>query len=171
MADDSLDLVRVGRIAKAHGIQGEVVVRPDAAGSASLLTQQAAFLKPRDGEPERVEIASARTMHEAWLVRFAGCEDRTAAEKLAGREVWLPREALPALGEGEFYVEDLIGSEVRSVSGERLGEVVEVIETGAVPILEIQGDRRFQVPLVDTFVKEIDVEDGVVVVEAPVEEG
>ncbi len=170
MAGDSQRLVRVGKVTKAHGIRGEVMVRPDEPDSTTLLSQKAAFLKAPGREPELVAIASARSAHEAWLVRFEGCADRTAAEAYAGREVLLPRESLPELEEGEFYVEDLLGMQVRSPAGAVLGKVVEVVDAGAVPVLEIQGPRRFQVPLADTFVRSVDVAAGVVLLEPPEEE-
>ncbi|HEY3446986.1 MAG TPA: ribosome maturation factor RimM [Myxococcales bacterium] len=169
MAGDSQRLARVGRVSKAHGIRGEVMVRPDDPESTTLLSQKAAFLKAPDREVELVPIESVRTAHEAWLVRFEGCDDRTTAEAYVGREVLLPRESLPQLDEGEFYAEDLVGLQVTSTSGEVLGKVVEVIDAGGVPVLEIQGQRRFQVPLADTFVKAIDLKAGVVQLDPPVE--
>ncbi|MBI5545854.1 MAG: 16S rRNA processing protein RimM [Deltaproteobacteria bacterium] len=170
MADDPQRLVRLGKVTRAHGIRGEVTVRPDQADSSSLFAFEEVFLKASDGEPERVKIDAARTAHESWLVRFAGCLDRTAAERLAGREVLVPRESLPPPGEGEFYADDLVGLEVRSADGQVLGKVVRLFDAGAVPVLEIEGPRSFQVPLVDTFVRKIDVAAGVVEVEAPEEE-
>ena len=156
----------------AHGIRGEVLVRPDDPTSTTLLSRKAAFLKAPEREVELVSIATARPTHEAWLVRFEGCEDRTTAEAYAGREVLLPRDSLPELEEGEFYAEDLLGLQVRSSAGEALGKVVEVVDAGAVPVLEVEGEgrRRFQVPLVDTFVRSIDLEAGVVQVDPPEEE-
>lgn len=170
MAGDSQRLVRVGKVTKAHGIRGEVMVRPDDPDSTTLLSQKAAFLKAPEREVELVSISSVRAAHEAWLVRFEGCEDRTTAEAYAGREVLLSREVLPELEEGEFYLEDLLGLQVKGPSGEALGKVVEVVDAGAVPVLEIQGQRRFQVPLADTFVRRIDVEGGVVELTPPEEE-
>jgi len=168
---DPQRLVRIGKIARAHGIRGEVAIKPDESGSTTLLTQPRAWLKWRDGRVEPVEIASARTVNEGWLVRFANCPDRTAAEKFGGVEVFLPRECLPELEDGEFYADDLVGLRVESVSGEDLGKVTQVFDGGAVPVLEVEGRRSLQIPLVDTFVKRVDQVAGVVVVETPEEAG
>ena len=172
MALDPKRLVRIGTIAKAHGLRGEVIVRPDDPESTTLLTQKEAWLKAKGAEAEPMEIETARTAHEAVLMRFKGCLDRTQAEKLAGREVLLPRERLPETEEGEFYAEDLVGLAVQSPDGTELGKVAEVVETrpGVPAVLEIEGPKSFQVPLVDTFVKRIDIVAGVIVVEAPEEE-
>jgi len=173
MAGDPQRLVRIGKIAKAHGIRGEVVVRPDEKTSTSLLNQKEAWLKAEGGEAVKVAIVSARTTHEAILVWFAGCPDRTAAEKLAGREVLLPRERLPQTDEGEFYADDLVGLAVQSPGGVALGKVAAVVEAGVgMPaVLEIEGPTKsFEVPLVDTFVKRIDIEAGLLVIEPPEED-
>lgn len=170
MPGDPQRLVRIGRIAKAHGIRGEVTIRPDEPDSTSLLEQEEVWLKAGQGDPERFEIEQARPAHQAILVRFVGFEDRTAAETLAGREVWLPRDRLEELEEGEFYADDLVGLKAVAPEGAELGRVVAVEDHGAVPILEIQGARRFQVPLVETFVRRIDLEAGVVEIVAPEEE-
>jgi len=170
MPGDSQRLVRVGRITKAHGIRGEVMVRPDDSTSTSLLSQSSVFLRMSGEEARPACIEASRPAHEAWLVRFEGCEDRTAAEKYVGLEVLLPRGCLPELEEGEFYADDLLGLQVRSVDGADLGKVMEVIDAGAVPVLEIVGDRRFQVPLADTFVRAIDLEAGIIEVVPPEEE-
>jgi 16S rRNA processing protein RimM len=170
MAGDPHRLLRVGKIVRAHGIHGEVTVRPDEASSTTLLSQKDAFLKAPSGRVELVVIEAARTAHQAVLMRFAACPDRTAAEKLVGREVLLPRDRLPDLEPGEFYAEDLVGLAVTSVAGERLGTVERVSDAGGVPVLEVVGSKAFQVPLVDSFVKKVDVEVGVIVVEPPEEE-
>lgn len=169
MPSDPQRFVRIGKIARAHGIRGEVAVRLEEPSSTTLLMQKAVWLKA-DGEPEPAEIETARAAHGGLLVRFVGCYDRTAAEKLAGREVWLPRACLPKPQDGEYYVADLVGLEARSPAGVALGKVVEVVDTGGVPVLEIEGDRRFQIPLVETFVQRIDLEAGLAVLEVPEEE-
>ena len=174
MAADPKRLLRIGRVVKAHGLRGEVSVRPDVADSTTLLSQKGAWLRAKGGEPGFVEIESARTAHEAILVRFKGCADRTAAELLCGREVLLPREFLPEPDPGEFYAADLIGlAVVRSQGGgEALGKVVDAHETGGAPVLEIEREpgNSLQVPLADTFVKRIDLAAGVIEIELPQED-
>ena len=75
--------------------------------------------------------------------------DRTAAEKLRGTALTVPRSALPALGEGEYYHADLIGLAAVSSEGEPLGEVIAVENFGAGDVLEIKRPtgKRFMVPM------------------------
>src|SRR5690348_11017533 len=96
----------VGRIARAHGIRGELAVRVDDPQSSVLLEVKAVRLA---GEERDRAILGARAAHTEVLLRLEGVADRTAAELLKGREVQVPREALPPAPEGEFYYTDLVG--------------------------------------------------------------
>lgn len=88
------------------------------------------------------------------IARFAEIKDRTAAEKLRGTALTVPRDALPPLAEGEYYYADLIGLPAVSIDGEALGTCIAVENFGAGDVLEIErpgvdGKRgkRFMVPM------------------------
>ncbi len=90
------------------------------------------------------------------IARFAGVTDRTAAEKLRGTALTVPRESLPPLGEGEYYYADLIGLPCVSTDGTDLGTCVAVENYGAGDILEIEkpDSKRFMVPMREDSVPE-----------------
>ena len=94
------------------------------------------------------------------IARFAEVADRTAAEKLRGTALTVPRATLPPLAEGEYYHADLIGLAAVSDSGEPLGTVVAVENFGAGDVIEIErpDGRRFMVPMRDEAVPEWDAE-------------
>lgn len=88
------------------------------------------------------------------IARFAEIKDRTAAEKLRGTALTVPRDALPPLAEGEYYYADLIGLPAVTIDGEALGTCIAVENFGAGDVLEIErpgvdGKRgkRFMVPM------------------------
>lgn len=83
------------------------------------------------------------------IARFAEIADRTAAEKLRGTELSVPRSALPPLGEGEYYHADLIGLTAIAENGDPIGTVIEVENFGAGDVLEIEkpDGKRFMVPM------------------------
>jgi 16S rRNA processing protein RimM len=83
------------------------------------------------------------------IARFAEIPDRTAAEKLRGTVLTVPRSALPPLGEGEYYHADLLGLAAVSDAGEALGEVIAVEDFGAGDVIEIlrPDGRKFMVPM------------------------
>ena len=100
------------------------------------------------------------------VARFAGVADRTAAEKLRGTALTVPRSSLPALAEGEYYHVDLIGLPAVSSTGEALGTCIAIDNFGAGDVLEIErpagedGKRgaRFMVPMRVEAVPEWDAE-------------
>ncbi|GIU89431.1 MAG: ribosome maturation factor RimM [Acidimicrobiia bacterium] len=108
---------------------------------------------------EAVEIATSRPHQGALLVRFVGVEDRTGAERL--RNKVLTADALAEPPEGEVWVHELIGAEVRDGAGAHLGRVVAVEANPAHDLLVLDGGGL--VPMV--FV--VETAPGVVVVDVP----
>ena len=119
----------------AHGIKGEVRVKtftltPDALGAYGPLTTD-------DGRRLLIGALRAGKPGEA-VVRFDGVADRNAAEALKGRQLFVPREALPAPEEDEFYHADLVGLAVEDTSNTALGRVRALHNFGAGDVMEIE---------------------------------
>ncbi len=123
----------VGRVRKAHGIRGEVVVElisdePDAVFASG----RRVFAGTASGDlaPNRLElhIRSARPFNEGLLVGFDEVADRTAAETWRGRYLLLPADELPSPDDDEVYVHELLGMRVELESGEVVGTVDETYE-------------------------------------------
>lgn len=135
--------VTLAAVAGAHGISGEVRLKLFAESIESLSRHETV----RVGE-RQLTLKSVKPGGGGAIARFAEVHDRTAAEKLRGQLVTVPRSALPPLEEGEYYHADLIGLPCESLEGEPLGTVVAVENFGAGDILEIEraGGRRSMVP-------------------------
>lgn len=111
-------------------------------------------------------VQDLRMQGKGWIVKLAGIDDRTAAERLVGQFFGAPREALPATGKDEFYWADLVGLQVVNERQETLGRVKELIESGAHAVLVVtegQGEtaRERLLPFVGQVVKDVDVSAGV----------
>jgi 16S rRNA processing protein RimM len=144
--------VTLAAVTGAHGVTGEVRLKLFGEGLEAL----AAHKRFNEGS---LTLARARDDGKGGAIaRFAEVADRTAAEKLRGTALTVPRSALPPLGEGEYYHADLIGLEAVSDTGEPLGPVVAVENFGAGDILEIErpDGRRFMVPMTPVAVPEWD---------------
>ncbi|MFC3097587.1 ribosome maturation factor RimM [Alteraurantiacibacter palmitatis] len=140
--------ITLAAITGAHGVTGEVRLKLFGEGIASLKAH-----KSFNGGA--LTLTSLRDDGKGGgIARFAECADRTAAEKLRGTALAVPREALPPLAEGEYYHADLIGLAAVSDAGEPLGTVIAVDNFGAGDVIEIerpapegQRPRRFMVPM------------------------
>lgn len=164
----SPETVTVGRILRPHGVRGELKVEvlsdvPDrfAPGSRLLLVRQG-------GAPVERTVESIRALQGGFgVVRLAGVGDRDAAEAL--RDAWLevPRSAVPAAAEGEYYQYELIGCRCTD-GGEELGTVVDVIEDGGGLLLVVEGaGRRLPIPFVRGFLRQVDVAGRTIALELP----
>jgi 16S rRNA processing protein RimM len=123
----------VGRVRKAHGIRGELVVETITdAPDAIFASGRRVFAGTVTGDlaPNRLElhVDGVRPFNEGLLVRFAEVHDRTAAELWRGRYLLLPAEELPQPDDDEVYVHELIGMRVELVGGEPVGTVEETYE-------------------------------------------
>lgn len=137
MADDSP--VTLAVIIGAHGVTGEVRLKV----FAEDLSAHRSF------NGGALTLKSVRHGNNGAIARFAEIPDRTAAEKLRGTELAVPRTALPPLGEGEYYHADLIGLAAISEAGDPIGIVVAVENFGAGDVIEIEraDAKRFMIPM------------------------
>ncbi len=138
--------VTLAVVTGAHGVTGEVrlkVFADDLSAHRSFNGGALTLRAVRDGA-------------NGTIARFAEVTDRTAAEALRGTELTVPRDALPPLGDGEYYHADLIGLAVVSSAGDTIGAVVSVDNFGASDVLEIEraDGYRFMVPMTPAAVPE-----------------
>jgi 16S rRNA processing protein RimM len=145
-----------GRVGRPHGLDGSFhVTRPRGA-----LLALGAVVRVGDAEAEIVRRAGTE---ERPILRLAGHEDRAAAEALRGSDLLVDRGAAPALGEDEWYAEDLEGCRVVDGSVD-VGRVRRLLALPSCEALEVERDGHGDliVPLVRDAVRSVDVADGVV---------
>jgi 16S rRNA processing protein RimM len=152
------ELLAVGRVARAHGLRGRVLIAPYNAESEGLQRVRKIWLGEREFEVERAERVNL-----GYLVALRGVADRDQADALRGQEVRVDRAELPALEAGEMYAVDLIGFEVSDRSGTVHGVVEDLEEAGHQDLLRLQGGAL--VPL--SLVEEVQAEARRIVVDAP----
>ena len=151
----------LGRIAAPYGVKGWVRVLPFTAATGNLLRYRAWWIGHGERLAER-QVAQARVHGAAVVAQLLGCEDRDAATVLRGNEVAVPRAALPATGENEFYWTDLFGLKVVNVLGQDLGVVARIIETGANDVLVVRGERERLIPFVAAVIQKVDLASGII---------
>lgn len=161
------DRILIARIGAAHGIRGEVRVKPF--GDDPLSFADYGPLQTADGKRE-LTVASARLQKSMVVTRFEGVNDRNAAEALNGTDLYVARQALPELDdEDEFYHADLLGLKAVASDGELLGTIVALPDFGAGTLVEIRptGASSFYVPFTREAVPRIDISSGEVTIVPP----
>jgi 16S rRNA processing protein RimM len=161
----SKDLVLVGRVARPHGIRGQVVVSPETDFPEERFKQgQVLLVGPADRPVERT-IDDVRFHQGRPILTLAGISTMDDAEQLAGSEVWLAEASLAPLPEGTYYRHDLIGCEVRDTADGLVGRVTAVEGTLDRSYLVIDGD--VMLPLVDGICLDVDMVARRIVVQPP----
>lgn len=154
------DLITVGRVLDAWGLQGGIKVARYSNDADALLGARHWWLKGPAGT-QRFEVSSAQ--HHGRTVRavLQGVADREAALALRGATVSVARGDFPALGAGEYYWVDLIGLEVVNPASVVLGRIRDLMESGAHPILvverEAMGSANLLIPFVGAVVRQVDL--------------
>jgi 16S rRNA processing protein RimM len=164
-----MDVV-VGRIAKAHGIRGELAVdvRTDSPDERFKIGA-AITTKLRDGSKRELTIAAAREHSGRLLVRFEEVPTRDVAETLRGALLLADTDTLPPTGDPEeFYDHELAGLRAELADGTVLGKVVEIVHSPAGELLELDVEgREVLVPFVHAIVPTVDIAGGRVVLDPP----
>lgn len=153
--------VVVGRIGRAHGIRGAVNIDVRTDEPARRFVQGARLLRRDGGE---LELASVAWQRGRLIVTFAGFQDRTAVEALAGEELLAHVEvAERPSGPEEYFDRQLVGLRVLRASGEEAGHVTGVLHLPSQDLLQVAtGDSERLVPFVSALVPVVDLEGGIV---------
>jgi len=161
----------VGRVVKAHGISGELVVDVRTDDPELRFARGATLHARKSGAPQRDYVIEAARPHGVrLLVRLVGVSDRDSADALRGSLFVVDSAELPPITEPDtYYDHELEGLAVRDTSGESVGTVTEVLHTAAGELLAIKrtDGRELLVPFIAAFVPSVSVAEGTVVIDPP----
>jgi len=155
----SKDLLQAGKIINTHALRGDMRVFPYCDSADFLCEIKKLYI---DNEPYKV--TSARVHKGQALIHLKGIERIEDAEKLIGKFVYFNKNDVD-LDEGQFFIDDIMGLEVRDVDTDEIyGKVTDVITTGANDVFEVTGGRVLYVPKIDDVVIEINLDDKVILI-------
>ena len=156
---------QVGVITSTHGVRGEVKVFPTT-DDASRFKKLKQVILDNGKERRDLEIASVKFFKNMVILKFKGIDNINDVEKYKQSPLFVTRENAVPLGDNEYFIADLIGLKVSSDEGEDLGEIVDVLQTGAndVYIIKKKGMDDLLVPAIKDCIKEISIEEGTMLV-------
>ena len=158
----------VGRIARPHGIRGQVIVNLETDFPEERFQTGAELFVRQDGTVVRLILTSVRFQHERPVVSIAGVDSIDAAERLAGLELRVPLDRLMPLPAGMFYRHELTGCRVETPDGRYVGAVQDVEGTLGGSRLVVAGGRgEVLIPLASEICTTIDVAGRRIVVNPP----
>ena len=160
-----MDAVVLGKVVGLYGIKGWLKVFSHTRPREQLIQYNPLYLHYQ-GQWRSCVVESARQQGKNLLVKLGECDDRDQAMAYLHGSIAVDREQLPVLEEGEYYWRDLEGLAVVTVSGQDLGKVDHLFETGANDVLVVQGERQRLIPLIfDQVVRQVDLRAGRMIVD------
>ena len=160
-----MDLLEVGKIVNTHGLRGEVKVVPWTDNPEVFEDIDFVYVKKKS-EYERLDVKGIKYQKNNLIVRFSQITDINMAEKYKNQVIYAEREILGELPEGVYYIADLIGLDIVTEDGEKIGTVSDVFNTGSNDIYEVkrEGKKNLLLPVIDDVVLNIDVDGGKITV-------
>ena len=150
-------LITIGRVVKPHGVKGEVKITPLTDHPGRFEKLQRVFLVSPAGTQKECAVRSVRYLADAPLLLLAGYDSPEKARELNGWLVQLPEEEAIPLPEGQYYWFELIGMDVESESGEKLGKIVDIFATGSNDVYVMQsGKREVYLPATKEVIRQVD---------------
>ncbi len=152
------NLFPIGKVVKPHGVKGKVKVEYYGENLQGLSLYHEIFIEDEKGRPEAYEILEAIPQPPRLILRLKGIDKIEEAEPLMGREIFVEKEALLGLGEGEYYWVDILEIEVETQEGKKIGKVKEVLPTGANDVYVVEGKRgEILLPATEEVIQSIDI--------------
>jgi 16S rRNA processing protein RimM len=147
----------VGRLQRPHGVNGEIRMDIRTDFPERLSKGRTVYLGE---EHTPVVLTGVRSADTVLLVRLEGVADRDQAALLTGKEVSVQAGSLPSLPEGDYYHHQLMGIQVVDESGQELGALEQIIETGAndVYVVKSADGKELLLPAIADVILSVDVE-------------
>ncbi len=154
------EMLKVGVIVSTHGVRGEVKVFPTTDDPARFKGLKEVML---DAGKETIplEIENVKFFKQFVILKFKGIDNINDIERYRKCPLMVTRENAVALGEGEYFVADMIGMETVTEDGERFGTLKDVLRTGANDVYVIESAKHGEVliPAIKECVLNVDIEE------------
>ena len=151
------DLLPIGRVVKPHGVKGKIKIVYFGEDFSQFHFYQEVFIEDRMGRLQSYEILEATPQPPRLILQLKDIRTVEEARTLVGKEIYVRKECLPDLPEDEYYWMEMIGMEVETEEGKRIGRIKEIFPTGAHDIYVVQGKRgEIFLPAVQEVIQSID---------------
>lgn len=161
--------VVIAEVLRPRGNRGELLVRSQTDVPGRLERLKRAHVRLAGGGDAAVEIERSWPHDGEWVLKLAGVDSISDAERFRGADIWVPAEQRGLLPQGEFFESDLIGcAVVDAASGTELGTVEGWQECGGPPLMEMKMDgREVLIPFVPAICRDVDLGARTIRVELP----
>ena len=151
--------LRIGLIAKTHGVRGEVKVHPTT-DDPKRFDDLEEVLLDTGKDLIRLEIQAVKYFKNYVILKFKGIDDINDIEKYKGKDLLITKENAVPLEDNEFFIHDLIGLEVVTEDGEKLGILNDILSTKANDIFQVKREdgKEILIPSIKDCILDIDLD-------------
>lgn len=162
-----IDYLKVGKIVNTHALQGEVRVISNSDFKEERFKTGAALFINYHGDYIPVKVKTHRVNKRFDLLKFVDLYHINDVEKYKGCEILVDATNLKELDDQEFYFYEIIGCKVKTTDGVILGEIIDILQTGAndVWVIKRKGEKDVLIPYIEDVVKAVDIENKTVIIE------
>ncbi len=159
--EKKMERIKIGEIVGAVGLKGEFKVHD--LGEDMSRYQRFEYIY---AGKEKYPLVKSRIQKNVVVLLVEGVDDRDKAEKMRGKEVFIDPEQLPKLPEGTYYIRDLLGFDVVSEEGEKIGILTDILKSSAQPVYVVKkpDGKECYIPGVDAFIRRTDLEERAITV-------
>lgn len=164
MALDTEQLLQVGVISSMHGVHGEVKVFPTTSDANRYKKLKEVLLDTgknmRESDFITLKLKGVKFFKQFVIVKFEGYDNPNDIEKYKGKPIYVTRENAVKLSKDEYFVADLYDIEVFEDNGDRLGTIVDVIETGSNDVYTVKcvDGSEILLPAIKQCILDVDIE-------------
>jgi len=160
-----MNRVTIGQISRVRGLKGEIVVVPMTDDPRRYFDLETVTIS-KEEITKIFAIEVAREFKGKILLRLKQVENPEEAQKLVGGFVEIEKEQMVKLPDGRYFVSDMVGLEVFTTQGRRIGKIKEIISLPANDLYVVEGDgKQYDIPALKTVVKKIDLQKREMIIE------
>jgi 16S rRNA processing protein RimM len=162
-----MDLFEVGEIVKTRGLRGclKVLSCIEAKSKSTFSKLDFVYIEIRTGQKKRFSLKKIDISGRIFFIELEEITDVESATNLVGCKVYLPKDLLGKLPEGEYYYHDIIGLDVYSEEGNYIGKIESVFPTGSNDVYVCKGEKReILLPAIAEVIRRIDINNRIMTV-------
>lgn len=157
--------IHVGKILSPFGVRGLIRFKSFTSPKENVFGFTSLFIEEK-GCLVNLKICGYKNYRNNFLVEFSNIDNRSIASMYTNKFVFIKKESLPSIPEGEFYWADLTGFKVINENNFELGKVVDFIETGSKDVMRILGSKEIFIPFVwNHYILRVDDKDRTIIVD------
>lgn len=158
MIHSTTDLIRIGKLTGTHGVKGDMKFYPYSGSCDSLKQPCDVLLVSPSGIQHEKQIQRITSGGGKHTISFAGIDSINQVQKYISCEICVQRSQLPEPDENEYYWCDLMGLHVVTDTGQALGTIVDIFETGSNDIYVVKNNtREFLIPAIADVIVSVDL--------------